>query len=508
MTILNRRAPAGEQPGQDSRHRSAVLAVCCLAQLMVVLDISVVMVALPQMRHGLGLSVTGQQWVVNAYTLTFAGFLMLGGRAADLFGRKRTFLVGLGVFTACSLLGGLAQNGDWLIWARAAQGLGGAVLAPATLSLLTSNFVDADQRRRALGAWSATAASGAAIGVLLGGVLTSALNWRWVLFINVPIGIALMVVTALAVNESKAGTASRSLDLPGALTVTAGLAVLVYGIVGTDAHPWGSAQTLIALGIGAALLAAFFIIEARVAAQPVVPLGIFRRRSLSVANAIAVALGTSLFGLYFFLSLYIQQVNGFSALRAGLAYLPAGLATLGAALVGTRLVARIGPRRQLVLGPVLATGGLVWLTSLVPGDGYWAHLFGPLVLAGTGFGLSFVPMVMAATAGVPPTQAGLAAGLINTTRQIGGAVGLAVMATFAASAATHDLHRGVKLAAALTTGYDRAFGIGAGALVVGALLALALPTLRPAAASVTSEARGPAQDEAAGPGAVFVTAAD
>jgi EmrB/QacA subfamily drug resistance transporter len=452
--------------------------------------------------------VTGQQWVVNAYTLTFAGFLMLGGRAADLFGRKRVFLVGLGVFTACSLLGGLAQNGDWLIWARAAQGLGGAILAPATLSLLTSNFVEADKRRRALGAWSATAASGAAIGVLLGGVLTNALNWRWVLFINVPIGIALMVVTVLAVNESKADTASRSLDLPGALTVTAGLAVLVYGIVGTDVHPWGSAQTLMALGLGAALLVAFFIIEARVAAQPVVPLGIFRRRSLSVANAIAVALGTSLFGLYFFLSLYIQQVNGFSALRGGLAYLPAGLATLSAALVGTRLVARIGPRRQLVLGPVLAAGGLVWLTSLAPGDGYWAHLFGPLVLAGAGFGLSFVPMTMAATAGVPHTQAGLAAGLINTTRQIGGAVGLAVMATFAASAAAHDLHRGVKLAAALTTGYDRAFAIGAGALVVGALLALALPTLRPAAAGLTSEARSPAQDEAAGPAAVFVTAAD
>ena len=508
MTTMDRQEQTGQQLPEHGRHGSAVLVVCCLAQLMVVLDISVVMVALPQMRHSLGLSVTAQQWVVNAYTLSFAGFLMLGGRAADLFGRKRVFLVGLSVFTACSLLGGLAQNGDWLIWARAAQGLGGAVLAPATLSLLTSNFVEADKRRRALGAWSATAASGAAIGVLLGGVLTNALNWRWVLFINVPIGVALMVVTALAVNESRASGATRSLDLPGALTVTGGLAILVYGIVGTDVHPWGSAQTLVALALGIVLLAAFFVIEARVAAQPLVPLGIFARRSLSVANAIAVTIGVSLFGLYFFLSLYIQQVNGYSSLRGGLAYLPAGLATLTAALVGTRLVTRIGPRRQLVLGPVLAAGGLVWLTALVPGDGYWAHIFGPLVLAGTGFGLSFVPMTMAATSGVPHTQAGLAAGLINTTRQVGGAVGLAVMATFAGRAATHDLRHGVKLAAALTTGYDRAFTIAAGALVLGAVLALALPALRPSSLGAAGEARTRAQTDGPSSGAVFVTSAE
>ena len=508
MTTMDRQEQTGQQLPEHGRHGSAVLVVCCLAQLMVVLDISVVMVALPQMRHSLGLSVTAQQWVVNAYTLSFAGFLMLGGRAADLFGRKRVFLVGLSVFTACSLLGGLAQNGDWLIWARAAQGLGGAVLAPATLSLLTSNFVEADKRRRALGAWSATAASGAAIGVLLGGVLTNALNWRWVLFINVPIGVALMVVTALAVNESRASGATRSLDLPGALTVTGGLAILVYGIVGTDVHPWGSAPTLVALALGVVMLAAFFVIEARVAAQPLVPLGIFARRSLSVANAIAVTIGVSLFGLYFFLSLYIQQVNGYSSLRGGLAYLPAGLATLTAALVGTRLVTRIGPRRQLVLGPVLAAGGLVWLTALVPGDGYWAHIFGPLVLAGTGFGLSFVPMTMAATSGVPHTQAGLAAGLINTTRQVGGAVGLAVMATFAGRAATHDLRHGVKLAAALTTGYDRAFTIAAGALVLGAVLALALPALRPSSLGAAGEARTRAQTDGPSSGAVFVTSAE
>jgi EmrB/QacA subfamily drug resistance transporter len=478
---------------KEQRSRaSVVLAVCCLAQLMVVLDVSVVMVALPQMRHDLHLTVTGQQWVVNAYTLTFAGFLMLGGRTADLFGRKRIFLLGLALFTACSLIGGVAQNGEWLIVARAAQGLGGAVLAPATLSLLTTSFPQTDQRRRALGAWSATAASGAAIGVLLGGVLTEAINWRWVLFINVPIGTALIVITALAVTESRAATAGRSLDVAGALTVTGGLAVLVYGIVGTDTHAWGSPATVTALAIGVALLAAFVFIEAKVASQPLVPLSIFRRRSISAANAIAVTLGASLFGLYFFLSLYIQQVNGYSPLRGGLAYLPAGLATLTAALVGTRLVVHIGPRRQLVVGPVLAAGGLVWLSTLSPGSGYWTHIFGPLVMAGAGFGLSFVPMTMTATAGLPPNQAGLAAGLINTTRQVGGAVGLAVMATIAANAAAHHTTNARTIAVALTNGYDHVFLIAAFALGLGA--AIALLVLRPTKAGRPSAASAPAQD--------------
>jgi EmrB/QacA subfamily drug resistance transporter len=484
MSLASAATVQASQQHKGRSHASVVLAVCCLAQLMVVLDVSVVMVALPQMRHGLHLTVTGQQWVVNAYTLTFAGFLMLGGRAADLFGRKRIFLLGLGLFTVCSLIGGLAQNGDWLVAARAAQGLGGAVLAPATLSLLTTNFPNQDERRRALGAWSATAASGAAIGVLLGGVLTQAIDWRWVLFINVPIGAALIAVTSVAVTESKVASAKRSLDLAGAITVTGGLAVLVYGIVGTDSHAWGSTSTVVALGIGAALLAAFLVIEARVAAQPLIPLAVFRRRSLSVANLIAITIGVSLFGLYFFLSLYMQQVNGYSALQGGLAYLPAGLATLTGALVGTRLVARLGPRRQLVLGPVLAAAALVWLTALSPGSDYWANMFGPLLLAGFGFGLSFVPMTIAATVGLPHDQAGLAAGLINTTRQVGGAVGLAVMATVAANAAA--LHAGASLratAAALTNGYDHAFAIGAGALLAGAALALLLPHVRQATAA-------------------------
>ncbi|HTW11071.1 MAG TPA: MFS transporter [Acidimicrobiales bacterium] len=491
-------APAAARRAAPGPSRTPlILAVCCLAQLMVVLDVSVVIVALPRMRHDLGLSVAGQQWVVNAYTLTFAGFLMLGGRAADLFGRKRIFLLGLTVFTACSLIGGLATDGTWLVLARAAQGLGGAILAPATLSLLTTNFPDPDQRRRALGAWSATAASGAAIGVLLGGVLTESLGWRWVLFVNVPIGAALVVMTVVGVPESRADSLRRYLDVPGALTVTAGLAVLVYGIVGTDSHSWGSTTTVVPLAAGGVLLAAFILIESRFAAHPLVPLTVFRRRSLTVANGMAVMLGSALFGLYFFLSLYIQQVNGDDALRGGLSYLPAGLSTLVAALIGARLVARIGPRRQLVIGPVLTAAGLIWLTALTPGANYWAHIFGPLVMCGFGFGLSFVPMTMAATTGLPPQEAGLAAGLINTTRQVGGAVGLAIMATVAASAvpaavaagaAQHRQGAAHALAAALTTGYTRAFLISAFCLLAGATLALLLPGASPARA-----AQGPAR---------------
>jgi EmrB/QacA subfamily drug resistance transporter len=465
----------------------ATLAVCCVAQFMVVLDVSIVNVALPQMRHDLGMSVTDQQWVVNAYTLTFAGFLMLGGRAADLFGRRRIFMLGLALFTIFSLVGGLAQSSTWIIAARAAQGVGGAILAPATLSLLTSKFTDPQERRKALGAWSATAASGAAVGVLLGGVLTDLLDWRWVLFVNVPIGIVMLAASSVALVESKADGPRRKLDIPGAITITAGLAVLVYGIVDTNVHPWGSGRTLATLAIGVVLLLAFGVIEARISKDPLVPLSVFRRRGLSAANGVAVTIGVSLFGMYFFLSLFLQQVAGYSPLKGGIAFFPAGLFTLFGALLGTRLVARLGPRRQLLIGPLLAAAGLFWLTALTANAGYWSHVFGPLVLVGVGLGLSFVPMTIAATSGVPVHQAGLASALINTTRQMGGAVGLAVMATIAASAASHHGASAGSVANALTNGYDRAFLISAIALVVGAGLSQLIP--KPAAEAAEATVR-------------------
>ena len=364
---------------------------------------------------------------------------------------------------------------------RAAQGVGGAILAPATLSLLTTRFVVASERRQALGAWSATAASGAAIGVLLGGVLTDLLDWRWVLFVNVPIGALLLAASALVLTEPTLAAAHRNLDLPGAVTVTAGLSVLVYGIVSTDTASWAAPRTVAALAAGVALLGAFVVIEARFAPHPLLPLSIFRSRSLSIGNGIALCVGAALFGMFFFLSLYLQQVNAYSPLRAGLAFLPSGLAVMAGALSASRVVARIGPRRQLLIGLPVAALGLWWLSRATVGSGYLAHILGPGVLVGVGLGLSFVPMTMSATAGVPSAQAGLASGLLNTSRQVGGAVGLAAMATIAASVAHSQapataLGRATALGTALTQGYDRAFAVAAAILVVGAALALLLPS--------------------------------
>jgi EmrB/QacA subfamily drug resistance transporter len=447
-----------------------------MAQFMVVLDVSIVNVALPQMRSSLGLTVSGEQWVINAYTLTFAGFLMLGGRAADLFGRRRVFIAGLSLFTVFSLVGGLAPSGGWLLAARAAQGLGGAILAPATLTLLMTSFVDHDQRRRALGAWSATAASGAAAGVLAGGILTDLLNWRWVLFVNVPIGVALLLAARWCLTESKVDQAGRDLDVAGAVTITVGLATIVYAIVGTDTHPWGSSNTLVALAIGVSWLVAFFVIEARVATNPLVPLSIFRRKTLSAANLFAVALGTTLFGMFFFMSLYLQQVNDYSPLRAGLAFLPQALATMAGALAASRVVARVGIRRQLVVAPLIAAAGLVWLAQLAPGSPYPSDILGPILLIGFGCGLCFVPMTLAATSGVPAHQAGLASGLLNTSRQLGGALGLAALATLATHVAAHGAARSADRLGALTSGYDDVFLACAAVLVAGSAVARLLPS--------------------------------
>jgi len=291
---------------------------------------------------------------------------------------------------------------------------------------------------------------------------------------GVPVGIGLLAGAAWALTESRAGEAAGRLDVPGAVTVTAGIALIVYGIVGTGAHPWGSARTMSTLAAGLAMLGAFVLIEARLARHPLVPLEVFRRRSLAAANAVSLAIGASIFSLFFFLSLYLQQINGYTPLRAGLAFLPVGLAILAAALLAARLLARIGARRQLVTGLLLAAAGLAWMTQLTPGEGYWPGVFLPGLLAGAGFGLSFAPMTIGGTTGIPPQQAGLASGLLNTSRQVGGAIGLAVAATVAAAVHAHSTTSHA-VVAALTTGYDRAFGISAAVLVAGALAALLLP---------------------------------
>ncbi len=429
----------------------------------------------------------GVPGLINAYTLTFAGFLMLGGRAADLCGRRRIFLAGLAGFTLFSLLGGLAQTGAELIAARAAQGVGGAILAPATLSLLTATFTEHHERRRALGVWSATAASGAAGGLLLGGVLTSLLDWRWVLFVNVPIGAALIVTALLSLTESTGQLGSRRLDIAGAATLTGGMAILVYSIISTNTHPWWSARTIATLAAGAAMLILFVLIEGRFAQNPIVPLSTFRRRSLSVANVLSTTVGLVVFGNYFFLSLYLQEVKHYSPLRAGLAFLPIGLTTFAGALIASRLVHRLGIRRQLIIAPLVTAAAVYWLSQLSPASGYFGSLFVPLLFAGASIGVTFVPMTMAATTGVPPAEAGQASGLLNTSRQLGGALGLAVLATIASVATRHEIAHGAPAAAALNHGYARAFLVISAVAAAGAVTAIfldrsaPLPSHRPAA---------------------------
>jgi EmrB/QacA subfamily drug resistance transporter len=460
-----------------------VLGLVCIGQFMVVLDASIVNVALPSIQRDLHFSSSGLQWIVNAYTLTFAGFLMLGGRAADLYGRRRVFVVGLAVFTASSLLGGLAQDQAWLISARALQGLGAAILAPATLTILTASFAEGRARAKALGVWSAVSAAGASAGALFGGILTDLLSWRWILFVNVPIGIVGLVAANRFLPESRADMAHRHLDLAGAVTVTAGLVAVVYAIVSTETNPWGSAHVLIPLAIGVALLAVFLYLEARVSRAPLVPLGIFRSRSVSSANVVMFLMFGALFGSWYFETLFMQHVLGFSPLQAGLAFLPQTLLIAAGAQVTARLVPRFGPRPLIIVGALVAAGGLAWLSRVTPDSTFLASLFGPFVLIGLGMGLAVTPIAVAATSGVPREQAGLASGLLNTSRTVGASIGLAALATLAATRTTHALG-GVgatagRTAAALTDGYTLAFTVAAIILLVTAAVAvLALPSLR------------------------------
>ena len=466
----------------------AVLTLVCLGQFMVVLDISVVNVALPSIQRDLGFSQSGLQWVVNAYTLAFAGFLLLGGRAGDLFGRRRMFIVGLGVFAGASLVGGLAQNSTMLVAARAIQGLGGAILAPATLTILTISFTEKKERARALGVWSAMAAAGGASGAILGGFLTDALSWRWILYINVPIGVGAVIAARAVLGESKAEPRERrGLDVAGALTVTAGLVSLVYGIVGTEQHGWTSWNTLVPVALAAVLLATFVLIEARLAPSPLMPLGLFRSRSVSGANLVILLTGGAFFAMWYFLSLYMQNVLGWSPLKAGFAFVPMTAAIVVGAQLAARLVPVVGPRPLLVIGGVAAAAGLAWMSGIAPHGSYVGDLLGPGLLVTLGLGLAFTPVAFAATAGVPPRDAGLASGVLNTTRQIGGSVGLAVLATLSTDRAlaiqgvspSHEL-----FLRAQTAGYSRAFAVGAVIAGAGALAALVVPSIRPGRARV------------------------
>jgi len=456
-----------------SSRRWYALALICAAQFMIVLDVSIVNVALPSIKTALDFSQANLQWVVSAYTLLFGGFLLLGGRVADLVGRRLIFMSGLGLFTVGSLLCGLSWSEGSLIVLRGVQGLGAALAAPAALSLIAVIFEDGPERNKALGIFGAITGSGAAFGVLLGGFLTSGLGWEWIFFVNVPIGVAAIAITPLLVPESRADLGHRRYDIPGAVSGTAGLVVLVYAIVKAGENGWSSGTTITLLVASAALLASFVVIEMKSRA-PIMPLRIWTLRNVAGANVVGFLTGASFFAMFFVLTLYMQQVLGYSAREAGVAYLAVALSVIIAAAAAGRLVTVLGVKTVVAVGLAIASVGLIFFTQVSAGGNYWSDLFPGFIVAGVGLGLSFVPVTIAALAGVEDRDAGLASGLINTSQQIGGALGTAICSTVAASLAADKLAARVPPPVALTEGFQRAFvvctGFALAGLVVGLLV--------------------------------------
>ncbi len=467
-----------DSPPRRDVNKNIALLLLAMTQFVVVIDASIVNIALPSIGTALHFSENDLSWVVNAYTLTFGGFLLLGGRLADLMGRRRMFMTGLLLFSGASLLGGLAQSEAWLIGARAVQGLGAAIVSPAALSIITVTFAEGEERNRALGVWGAVAGAGGAAGVLLGGILTSGLSWRWVLFVNVPIGLACAYVAPRILNESRAQVETRNFDVPGAVTVTAGLSLLVYALVEAVNAGWGSAETLGKIA-GALLLLAIFVVIERRSRSPLMPFSIFRLRTLRGADIVALLIGMSLFSMFFFVSLYMQQVLGFSALKAGLSYLPLAVGIILAAGAASALVTRFGFKPVLTSGLLFVAAGLLWFSQVSAHGSFVADVLGPSLLAAIGLGLSFVPVTIAAVSGTRPHEAGLASGLVNTAQQVGGALGLAILATVA-NTRTKDVLQagGHSHAEALTSGFERAFMVGAGFALLGAVLTLVLISSR------------------------------
>ena len=450
--------------------RWLALVLLAAAQFVVVLDASIVNVALPSIGTALDFSQDDLSWVVNAYTLTFGGFLLLGGRMADLLGRRRMFIAGLILFAGASLAGGLAQNDVWLIAARAVQGLGAALLSPAALSLVTEIFEEGAERNKALGVWGAVAGSGGAAGVLLGGMLTEWAGWEWVLFVNVPIGIAAALMATRLLPESR-NDGARHFDIAGAVTVTAGLSLLVYSLVNANDAGWGSSTTFLLLGGAVVLLVSFVLIELRTKA-PLVPFpGIFRIRTIRGINVTGLLIAMALFSMFFFISLYMQQVLGFDALEAGLAYLPLAVGIIISAGIASNLTTRLGVKPVLILGLILTAIGLGWFAQISPEGTYVGDILFPALISAFGLGFAFVPMTIAAVAGVEPHEAGLASGLINTSQQVGGALGLAILAAVANSRTDSVVEAGSSLPVALTEGFQTALMVGAGFAILGALLA-------------------------------------
>lgn len=451
--------------------RSLVLALLCAAQFMVVLDFSIVNVALPAIRDEFGLSREGLQWIITGYVLTFGGFLLLGGRVADIYGRRLVFVAGLVLFAAASLAGGLASSAEVLIGARAVQGLGAAAISPAALSILTTTFREGADRNRALGVWGGVAAAGFSSGVILGGFLTELLGWEWVMFVNVPIGLAAAAVAPLLLDGDAGEAVRRTLDVPGAVFVTAGLVALVYALSGAGGTGLASPRFLVSIGVALAFLGGFWAIESR-SRDPLVPLGVFRRRTLTGANAVGLLIIATAAPMVFLVTLYMQRVLGYSAIEAGLAWLPHGLTSIFASHIGGRLATRVGVKPTLLGGLAVLAASLVLLSRVSAGGGFWADLLPGTLLVSFGIVLPFVAVSVAATSGIEDAEQGLASGLLSTTQQIGAALGLALLVAFSVTRTEALAASGVPQTEALAQGFRYALAFGAGFPVLGALIAL------------------------------------
>ncbi|WP_081690409.1 MFS transporter [Conexibacter woesei] len=449
-----------------ARHWAVTVVVVCLAQFMVILDATITNVALPSIQSDLHFSPADLQWVVNAYLLVFGGFLLLGGRAGDLLGRRRLFVIGITIFTFASLLDGLATSPGFLVGARALQGLGAALVSPAALSIITTTVPEGPDRAKALGAFAAISGGGGAVGLLLGGLLTDALSWQWVFFVNVPVGLATLALALRYVPESKAEDTEGGFDLVGATLVTSGLVVLTYAIVKAQDFGWGSAKTLGLGAVAIGLLGAFTWTQ-RIFKHPLIKLSIFRKRTLTTANFVTLFLLSGMQAFFFFGSLYFQQIKGFNALESGLAFVPMTLGIIAGSVSSQKLMARFGVKAVLLGGMMLGAAGMLWTVQLTPDSSYWVGFLPGIALLALGIGHAFVPLTLIATGGVAPDESGLASGLFNTSQQVGGALGLAVLSTFANSATDsfHGAHED-----ALVHGYTTAFGIGAALLALAAVV--------------------------------------
>jgi EmrB/QacA subfamily drug resistance transporter len=456
----------------SDRRKWLALALLCVVQFMVVLDIAIVNVALPSIKVDLGFSQANLQWVISAYALVFGGFLLLGGRAADLLGRRRMFLIAVVVFTLASLLAGLAWSEGSLITARALQGLGAAIITPAALSILSTTFPEGRERNIALGAWGAVGGFGAAAGVLLGGILTDALSWEWIFFVNVPVGVAAFIAAPLLLKESRDAHVKR-FDVPGAVLVTSGLSLLVYAITQAGQDGWLAGDILAYFGISAALLAAFVAWEVR-HPEPLMRFGILRTKTIAGSNVVGFILGTAMFAMFLMLTLYMQQVLGYSAMKSGVAYLAVAGTAIFTSAVAAQLVTRIGVKPVMVTGMVALTAGLVFFTQVSVGGSYVTDLLPGFLLVAVGIGFAFVPISIAALAGVQAAEAGLASGLINTSQQIGGALGIAALSTIATTRTENAIGDGASQSAALVTGFQGAFIAGVIVSAIGIVAALVL----------------------------------